>query len=93
MEYLIPEEYTSTLSVLTSKAPEATYEDVVYVVESQLGKRVFLAFVSFPFCPELDEMCLVTTTLDRRGLFRVLRKAHRRCKSCSSACRQAEGGV
>ncbi|PIO56391.1 hypothetical protein TELCIR_22210, partial [Teladorsagia circumcincta] len=39
MEYLIPEEYTSTLSVLTSKAPEATYDDVIYVVESQLGKK------------------------------------------------------
>ncbi|KIH44861.1 hypothetical protein ANCDUO_25106, partial [Ancylostoma duodenale] len=39
LEYLIPTEYTSTLSVLTSKAPEASLEDVVYVIESELGKK------------------------------------------------------
>ncbi|KAK6018951.1 ABC1 family protein [Ostertagia ostertagi] len=52
LEYLIPEEYTSTLSILTSKAPEATYEDVIYVVESQLGKKVdevFSEFAEKPF--------------------------------------------
>ncbi|KAK5983702.1 hypothetical protein GCK32_009579, partial [Trichostrongylus colubriformis] len=47
LEYLIPEEYTSTLSILTSKAPEATLEDVIYVVESQLGKKIDEVFSEF----------------------------------------------
>ncbi|VDL79093.1 unnamed protein product [Nippostrongylus brasiliensis] len=47
LEYLIPEEYTSTLSVLTSKAPEASFEDIVYVVESQLGKKIDEVFSDF----------------------------------------------
>ncbi|EPB71187.1 ABC1 family protein [Ancylostoma ceylanicum] len=47
LEYLIPAEYTSTLSVLTSKAPEASLEDVVYVIESELGKKVDEVFSQF----------------------------------------------
>ncbi|KIH44936.1 hypothetical protein ANCDUO_25030 [Ancylostoma duodenale] len=47
LEYLIPTEYTSTLSVLTSKAPKASLEDVVYVIESELGKKVDEVFSEF----------------------------------------------
>ncbi|KHJ83804.1 ABC1 family protein, partial [Oesophagostomum dentatum] len=47
MEYLIPHEYTSTLSVLTSKAPEASLEDIYFMIESQLGKKVDELFSEF----------------------------------------------
>ncbi|KAJ1362213.1 hypothetical protein KIN20_021688 [Parelaphostrongylus tenuis] len=47
MEFLIPTEYTTTLSILTSKAPEASYEDIVYVVESELGKKISDVFSEF----------------------------------------------
>uniref|UniRef100_A0A158PC39 ABC1 domain-containing protein n=1 Tax=Angiostrongylus cantonensis TaxID=6313 RepID=A0A158PC39_ANGCA len=51
MEFLIPTEYTTTLSVLTSNAPEASYEDVVYVVESQLGRKISDVFSEFAVKP------------------------------------------
>ena len=40
MEYLIPPEYTKTLSVLMSRAPQQSMEDVRYVIESEIGKPV-----------------------------------------------------
>lgn len=40
LEYLIPKEYTKTLSVLMNKAPESTFEDVRGVVEEDLGMKV-----------------------------------------------------
>lgn len=47
MEYLIPSEYTQTLSVLTSQAPQASKEDVIYVVESELNAKVDDLFTEF----------------------------------------------
>ncbi|KJH53670.1 ABC1 family protein [Dictyocaulus viviparus] len=51
MEYLIPSEYTTTLSILTSKAPEASYEDIVYVVESELKRKLDDVFSEFSVKP------------------------------------------
>uniref|UniRef100_A0A8R1HMP0 Protein kinase domain-containing protein n=1 Tax=Caenorhabditis japonica TaxID=281687 RepID=A0A8R1HMP0_CAEJA len=47
MEYLIPPEYTNTLGVLTSQAPQASKEDVIYVVESELKSKVGDLFSEF----------------------------------------------
>ncbi|KAF1751563.1 hypothetical protein GCK72_018117 [Caenorhabditis remanei] len=47
MEYLIPPEYTQTLSILTSQAPQASKEDVIYVVETELKAKVDDIFSEF----------------------------------------------
>lgn len=47
MEYLIPPEYTKTLSVLMSKAPQQSMEDIKFVIESELGKPVCVSMVLF----------------------------------------------
>ncbi|KAI6186382.1 Protein kinase domain-containing protein [Aphelenchoides besseyi] len=39
LQYLLPDEYTTVLSVLHSKAPESSYEDVCNVFESSTGKK------------------------------------------------------
>jgi len=40
LEYLLPIEYTTTLSKLHSRAPESAFEDVCKVIEADLGKDV-----------------------------------------------------
>lgn len=40
LDYLLPEEYTTTLKVLHSKAPESTMEEIQQVVREDLGKEV-----------------------------------------------------
>ncbi|CAI2353877.1 unnamed protein product [Caenorhabditis sp. 36 PRJEB53466] len=47
MEYLIPSEYTETLGVLTSQAPQASKEDVIYVLESELNAKLDDLFTEF----------------------------------------------
>lgn len=40
LDYLLPEEYTTTLKVLHSKAPESTMEEIQQVIREDLGKEV-----------------------------------------------------
>lgn len=40
LEYLVPQEYTETLSILMSKAPQQPLKDVRFVLESELAKPV-----------------------------------------------------
>ncbi|KAF8381913.1 hypothetical protein PRIPAC_71055 [Pristionchus pacificus] len=51
LEYLIPKEYTKTLSVLMNKAPESTFEDVRGVVEEDLGMKLEEIFSEFAVIP------------------------------------------
>lgn len=46
LDYLLPEEYTSTLKVLHSKAPQSSMEEIRLVIQEDLGKEVcFLAIM------------------------------------------------
>ena len=47
LEYLLPEEYTTTLSILHSKAPESPFEDICRVVENDLMQSVEEVFEEF----------------------------------------------
>uniref|UniRef100_A0A7E4UUU0 ABC1 domain-containing protein n=1 Tax=Panagrellus redivivus TaxID=6233 RepID=A0A7E4UUU0_PANRE len=47
LQYLLPDEYTSTLSVLHSKAPESDLDEVKAVVRDSLGKDLDEIFSSF----------------------------------------------
>lgn len=40
LDYLLPEEYTSTLKVLHSQAPQSSMEEVRQVIREDLGKEV-----------------------------------------------------
>uniref|UniRef100_A0AAY4A2X9 AarF domain-containing protein kinase 1 n=1 Tax=Denticeps clupeoides TaxID=299321 RepID=A0AAY4A2X9_9TELE len=52
LDYLLPEEYTSTLKVLHSRAPESSMEDIQQVIREDLGKEVEQLFVSFEKKPQ-----------------------------------------
>ncbi|XP_026869742.2 aarF domain-containing protein kinase 1 [Electrophorus electricus] len=52
LDYLLPEEYTSTLKVLHSSAPQSTMDEVQQVVREDLGKELGQIFVSFQEEPE-----------------------------------------
>lgn len=40
LDYLLPEEYTSTLKVLHSQAPQSSMEEIRQVIREDLGKEV-----------------------------------------------------
>lgn len=42
LDYLLPEEYTSTLKVLHSRAPQSSMEEIQQVIREELGKEVGL---------------------------------------------------
>ncbi|KAG7226128.1 hypothetical protein INR49_014222, partial [Caranx melampygus] len=46
LDYLLPEEYTSTLKVLHSRAPRSSMEEIQQVIREDLGKEP-----PFPSCP------------------------------------------
>uniref|UniRef100_A0A1A7YFC1 AarF domain-containing protein kinase 1 n=2 Tax=Iconisemion striatum TaxID=60296 RepID=A0A1A7YFC1_9TELE len=47
LDYLLPEEYTSTLKVLHSRAPQSSLEEIQQVIREDLGKELSELFVSF----------------------------------------------
>ncbi|CAJ0950240.1 unnamed protein product, partial [Mesorhabditis belari] len=51
LEYLVPLEYTRTLSVLLSQAPKSSFEDVKFVVERELGGNLEDHFTDFTEAP------------------------------------------
>ncbi|XP_078090508.1 aarF domain-containing protein kinase 1 [Mustelus asterias] len=51
LDYLLPEEYTSTLKILHSKAPQSRLEEIQQVIEEDLGKEIPQLFVSFEETP------------------------------------------
>lgn len=51
LDYLLPEEYTSTLKVLHSQAPQSSMKEIQQVIREDLGKEVcngFLFHISPP---------------------------------------------
>ncbi|GCB71950.1 hypothetical protein scyTo_0001762 [Scyliorhinus torazame] len=40
LDYLLPEEYTSTLRILHSKAPQSSLQEIQQVIEDDLGKEI-----------------------------------------------------
>uniref|UniRef100_A0A4W4HEM5 AarF domain-containing protein kinase 1 n=1 Tax=Electrophorus electricus TaxID=8005 RepID=A0A4W4HEM5_ELEEL len=58
LDYLLPEEYTSTLKVLHSSAPQSTMDEVQQVVREDLGKEFLLQAVHWLF-PDFAFMWLV----------------------------------
>uniref|UniRef100_A0A7N8XC51 AarF domain-containing protein kinase 1 n=1 Tax=Mastacembelus armatus TaxID=205130 RepID=A0A7N8XC51_9TELE len=47
LDYLLPEEYTSTLKVLHSQAPQSSIEEIKQVIREDLGKEISDLFLSF----------------------------------------------
>uniref|UniRef100_G3Q9P0 AarF domain-containing protein kinase 1 n=1 Tax=Gasterosteus aculeatus aculeatus TaxID=481459 RepID=G3Q9P0_GASAC len=52
LDYLLPEEYTSTLKVLHSQAPQSSMEEIQQVIREDLGKELSELFVSFEVKPQ-----------------------------------------
>uniref|UniRef100_A0A3Q3X711 AarF domain-containing protein kinase 1 n=1 Tax=Mola mola TaxID=94237 RepID=A0A3Q3X711_MOLML len=52
LDYLLPEEYTSTLKVLHSQAPQSSMEEIQQVIREDLGKELSDLFVSFVEKPQ-----------------------------------------
>ncbi|XP_068821417.1 aarF domain-containing protein kinase 1 isoform X5 [Capricornis sumatraensis] len=51
LDYLLPEEYTSTLKVLHSQAPQSSMKEVRQVIREDLGKEIHDLFLSFDDTP------------------------------------------
>ncbi|XP_063649088.1 aarF domain-containing protein kinase 1 isoform X5 [Pan troglodytes] len=58
LDYLLPEEYTSTLKVLHSQAPQSSMQEIRQVIREDLGKEVLVLAVKQLF-PEFEFMWLV----------------------------------
>ncbi|XP_032356038.1 aarF domain-containing protein kinase 1 isoform X3 [Etheostoma spectabile] len=52
LDYLLPQEYTSTLKVLHSRAPQSSMEEVKQVIREELSKELSELFVSFEEKPQ-----------------------------------------
>lgn len=52
LDYLLPEEYTSTLKVLHSQAPQSSMEEIQQVIREDFGKELSEIFVSFDETPQ-----------------------------------------
>ncbi|XP_059504994.1 aarF domain-containing protein kinase 1 isoform X3 [Stegostoma tigrinum] len=51
LDYLLPEEYTSALKILHSKAPQSSLQEIHQVIEEDLGKEIPQLFVRFEETP------------------------------------------
>ncbi|XP_072314006.1 aarF domain-containing protein kinase 1 isoform X1 [Eucyclogobius newberryi] len=52
LDYLLPAEYTSTLKILHSRAPQSSMEEIRQVIKEDLGKELSEIFVSFDEHPQ-----------------------------------------
>ncbi|XP_039597305.1 aarF domain-containing protein kinase 1 isoform X2 [Polypterus senegalus] len=52
LDYLLPEEYTSTLKVLHSRAPQSSLQEIEQVIREELGKEISQLFASFEEHPQ-----------------------------------------
>ena len=75
LDYLLPQEYTSTLKVLHSRAPQSTMDEIQQVIREDLGKEVSVcevcvcAYVSMCECvftqvikPEVEGICFSSSS-------------------------------
>ncbi|XP_072895405.1 aarF domain-containing protein kinase 1 isoform X2 [Hemitrygon akajei] len=51
LDYLLPEEYTSTLKILHSQAPQSSLQEIKQVIQEELGKEITQLFASFDETP------------------------------------------
>ncbi|XP_019407667.1 PREDICTED: uncharacterized aarF domain-containing protein kinase 1 isoform X4 [Crocodylus porosus] len=51
LDYLLPEEYTHTLKVLHSQAPQSSMQEIKQVIQEDLGKEIKELFVNFEDAP------------------------------------------
>ncbi|XP_042714492.2 aarF domain-containing protein kinase 1 isoform X2 [Chrysemys picta bellii] len=58
LDYLLPEEYTRTLKVLHSQAPQSSMQEIEQVIREDLGKEILLLTVKQIF-PNFEFMWLV----------------------------------
>ncbi|XP_029767382.1 uncharacterized aarF domain-containing protein kinase 1 [Terrapene carolina triunguis] len=58
LDYLLPEEYTRTLKVLHSQAPQSSMQEIEQVIREDLGKEILLLTVKQIF-PDFEFMWLV----------------------------------
>ncbi|XP_062378798.1 aarF domain-containing protein kinase 1 [Sardina pilchardus] len=52
LDYLLPQEYTSTLKVLHSRAPQSSMDEIQQVIREDLGKEIHELFISFDEQPQ-----------------------------------------
>ncbi|XP_016125187.1 aarF domain-containing protein kinase 1 isoform X1 [Sinocyclocheilus grahami] len=52
LDYLLPEEYTSTLKVLHSRAPQSSMEEIRQVIREDLGQELSDLFIQFEEKPQ-----------------------------------------
>ncbi|XP_026141869.1 aarF domain-containing protein kinase 1 [Carassius auratus] len=52
LDYLLPEEYTNTLKVLHSRAPQSSMEEIRQVIREDLGKELSDLFIQFEEKPQ-----------------------------------------
>ncbi|XP_068195696.1 aarF domain-containing protein kinase 1 [Antennarius striatus] len=52
LDYLLPEEYTNTLKVLHSQAPQSRLDEIQQVIREDLGKELSELFISFDENPQ-----------------------------------------
>lgn len=52
LDYLLPPEYTSTLKILHSRAPQSSLQEIQQVIREDLGKELSQIFVSFEEIPQ-----------------------------------------
>ena len=69
LDYLLPEEYTSTMKVLHSQAPKMDYEDIFAVLKEELGPDAENLFEEFDEKPlgvaSLAQVCTIILELLR----------------------------
>ncbi|XP_072129340.1 aarF domain-containing protein kinase 1 isoform X2 [Mobula birostris] len=61
LDYLLPEEYTSTLKILHSQAPQSSLQEIKQVIREELGKEILVQGVSWLF-PDFSFAWLVDET-------------------------------
>ncbi|XP_059817610.1 aarF domain-containing protein kinase 1 isoform X5 [Hypanus sabinus] len=61
LDYLLPEEYTSTLKILHSQAPQSSLQEIKQVIQEELGKEILVQSVSWLF-PDFSFAWLVDET-------------------------------
>ena len=58
LDYLLPQEYTSTLKVLHSQAPQSSMQEVRQVIREDLGKEVPICWEGWALAEDASEKAL-----------------------------------
>lgn len=63
LDYLLPQEYTSTLKVLHSQAPQSSMQEVRQVIREDLGKEVPIRWEGWALGQDASEKALAVGSL------------------------------